>query len=106
MTRAGGGLCERHSQGVALVAQVVARPEIDKISADGRSLKAAEKVARLVALVDDGRHEASVYEHAKLPPGVELKGPPIVEEATFTTLVHPGQIFWVGDFGFLHIADT
>ncbi len=84
----------------------VARPKINKISADGRSLKASEKAARLVDFADDGRHETSVYERAKLPPGVELKGPLIVEEATSTTLVHPGQILRVDDFGFLHIADA
>ncbi len=84
----------------------VARPKINKISADGRSLKASEKAARLVDFADDGRHETSVYERAKLTPRVELKGPLIVEEATSTTLVHPGQILRVDDFGFLHIADA
>ncbi len=83
----------------------VARAEIKKLSVDSRSVTEAEKSARMVDFADDGRHEAKVYERAKLPPRAELKGPLIVEEATSTTLVHPGQMLSVDDFGFLHIAN-
>ena len=84
----------------------VARPKIKRLPVDGRSMTEAEKSSRMVDFADDGRHKAQVYERAKLPPGAELKGPVIVEEATSTTLVHPGQILHVDDFGFLHILNS
>jgi len=84
----------------------VARPEIKKLSVYGRSVAEAKKSDRIVDFADDGRHEAQVYERSKLPPGTELKGPLIVEEATSTTLVHPGQMLRVDDFGFLHMSNA
>jgi len=55
---------------------------------------------------EDGHHEAAVYERDGLPPGATLQGPLIVEEATATTLVHPGQTLRVDDYGFLRITDA
>jgi len=83
----------------------VPRPEIKKLTTEGRSLKAALKSPRQVDFAGDGRHEAAIYERGKLPPGAELEGPLIVEEATATTLVHPKQKLRVDEFGFLHISD-
>ena len=82
----------------------VPRPELKKLSDEGRSVKAARKAPRMVDFAEDGRHEAAVYARDKLPAGALLEGPMIVEEATSTTLVHPGQTLRVDDFGFLHIT--
>jgi N-methylhydantoinase A len=84
----------------------VPRPELKKLTSDGRSLEAARKDTRIVDFSEDGQHEAAVYERDKLPAGAMLEGPLIVEEATSTTLVHPGQHLWVDEFGFLHIANA
>ena len=84
----------------------VPRPKLNKLSAEGRSLEAARQDSRMVDFPEDGRHEAAVYARDKLPAGTLLNGPLIVEEATSTTLVHPGQKLRVDDFGFLHITNA
>ncbi|MDD9992170.1 MAG: hydantoinase/oxoprolinase family protein, partial [Rhodospirillales bacterium] len=84
----------------------VPRPEMTRLAADGRSIKAATRPTRMADFAEDGRHEAAVYERDRLPPGAELAGPLIVEEATATTLVHPGQTLRVDDYGFLRITDA
>ena len=84
----------------------VPRPEMKRLAPDGRSLKAAARPARMADFAEDGRHEAAVYERDLLPPGAEIEGPLIVEEATATTLVHPGQTLRVDDYGFLRITNA
>ena len=84
----------------------VPRPEMTRLAADGRSIEAATRPLRMADFAEDGRHEAAVYERDRLPPGAELTGPLIVEEATATTLVHPGQTLRVDDYGFLRITDA
>ena len=83
----------------------VPRPSIKPLSNDGRSIEAAEKTARMVDFAEDGRHKARVFERDGLPAGAAIEGPLIVEEATATTLVHPGQTMRVDDYGFLRITE-
>ncbi|MGD9764804.1 MAG: hydantoinase/oxoprolinase family protein [Candidatus Binatia bacterium] len=84
----------------------VARPKLRPLSMDGRSVAAALKGRRLVDFGEDSRREALIYARDLLPPGAELDGPLVVEEATSTTLVHPGQVLSVDAFGFLHIREA
>jgi N-methylhydantoinase A len=84
----------------------VPRPEIKELDSTGRSIDAARKPSRTVDFAEDGRHEAAVYERDKLPAGATLEGPLIVEEATSTTLLHPGQVLRVDTFGFLRITEA
>jgi N-methylhydantoinase A len=84
----------------------VARPELVRLDAEGRSAEAAAKGVRMVDFGEDGRHEAAVYERDRLPPGFAADGPLIVEEPSSTTLVHPGQKIGVDDYGFLRITES
>ena len=84
----------------------VPRPELKRLTSEGRSLEAARKPARAVDFAEDGRREAAVYERDRLPAGATLVGPLVVEEATATTLVHPGQTLRVDSFGFLRITES
>ncbi len=84
----------------------VPRPELKPLAPDGRSTDAAHKPARMVDFAEDGRRETAVYERDLLPPEAVLEGPLIVEEATSTTVVYPGQRLRVDSFGFLRIADA
>ncbi len=84
----------------------VPRPELKMLASEGRSLEAARKPARTVDFAEDGRHDAAVYERDRLPAGATLEGPLVVEEATATTLIHPGQTLRVDPFGFLRITDA
>ena len=83
----------------------VRRPALKHLSNDGRSIEVAERSARMVDFAEDGRHEARVFDRDKLPAGATIDGPLVVEEATSTTLVHPGQHMRVDDYGFLRITE-
>jgi N-methylhydantoinase A len=84
---------------------LVPRPELPPLSAAGRSAEAARKGSRLVDFGDEGRHPATVYERDLLPAGFETAGPVLVEEATSTTMVLPGQILRVDARGILRIRE-
>jgi len=49
-----------------------------------------------------------IYRREQLPPGAELVGPAVIEEAMSTTLVHPGERVHVDDYGnlLIHVAPT
>ena len=83
----------------------VPRPALKPLSNDGRSIESAERSARMIDFAEDGRHEARVFERDGLPAGAVIDGPLVVEEATATTLVHPGQSMRVDDYGFLRITE-
>ncbi|MDP9258311.1 MAG: hydantoinase/oxoprolinase family protein [Actinomycetota bacterium] len=61
------------------------------------------KPSRAVDFDLDGTHETAVYERDELPIGFSAPGPLVIEEPTTTTLVHPGQVLEVDDFGNLVI---
>jgi len=63
------------------------------------------KARRLVNYGDAGIHEAAIFDRSQLASGSEVAGPLIVEEATSTTMVLPGQSLRVDDFGFLRITE-
>jgi N-methylhydantoinase A len=84
----------------------VPRPQLGRISADGRSAQAARKGQRIIEFPEEGRHEAVVLERELLPPDFTASGPLIIEEPSSTTLIHPGQQLRVGNLGFLHITET
>ena len=58
---------------------------------------------RAVDLGEHGRHDADVYKRDRLPVGFTAPGPLIIEELATTTIVHPGQVMRVDDFGLLRI---
>jgi N-methylhydantoinase A len=63
----------------------------------------APKRPRVVDFDVDGTHDTAVYERGDLPTGFAAPGPLVIEEPTTTTLVHPGQLLEVDDFGNLVI---
>jgi N-methylhydantoinase A len=69
-------------------------------SADG-----ARKGHRQVDFDEAGRHEAAVYERARLGAGAEVHGPAVVEEPAATTVVFPDQTVGVDEIGNL-IVET
>ncbi len=83
----------------------VPRPEIKPLDAAGRSEEAAHKGYRNVNFGEEGIHQSVVYERGLLPPSFVGTGPMIVEEATSTTMVLPGQQLRVDAFGLLHITE-
>ena len=83
----------------------VPRPVLKPLENEGRSIEAAERPRRMVNFAEDGQHETRVFERDSLPAGATIEGPLIIEEATSTTLVHPGQRMRVDDYGFLRITE-
>ncbi len=83
----------------------VPRPEIRRVDNAGRAEEKALKSRRMVDFGDEGKHLAAVYERDLLPAGFSAAGPMIVEEATSTTMVLPGQRLRVDEFGILHITE-
>lgn len=81
----------------------VKKPEFRKL--DGRQGKLADagKGARRVNFDELGFAEAAIYERERLPVGVAVKGPAVVEEPASTTVVFPDQKLTRDEFGFLHI---
>jgi N-methylhydantoinase A len=53
-----------------------------------------------------GEGRANVYDRERLPPGAELAGPVLIEEATATTLVLPGQRASIDRFGLIAIEEV
>jgi N-methylhydantoinase A len=90
---------------VELVAyHLVAMAEVDKLEPEkmqptGRKLEDAVKGRREVDFVEDGVHEATLYEGDALEPGMDFAGPAIIEEAGATTVVPPDLPCFVDDYG-------
>ena len=88
----------------------VAKPRFKKL--DGRnggpdSARAdkspAAKGTRRVNFDELGFHEATIYERDRLPVGVTIEGPAVIEEPASTTVVFPDQKLTMDEYGFLHI---
>lgn len=58
---------------------------------------------RQVDYDDLGLQQADIYDRQHLRPGMVFKGPAVIEEATTTTVVQPGDRVEVDGFGGLHI---
>ena len=84
----------------------VARPELKPWSAEGRSAAVAARGMRTVDFGEEGRHHTVVYDRDLLPPDFEAEGPVIIEEASSTALVCPGQRVRVDGLGFLRIVEA
>jgi N-methylhydantoinase A len=90
-------------------AHVVAIAEVGKLApaplpATGRSLADASKGRRAVDYATEGVHEAEIYDGELLEPGMELRGPAIVETRGSTVVVHPSNGASVDDYGNLVIT--
>lgn len=81
------------------------RPEIAPLSAEGRSADLARRADREVNFGEEGLHMATILDRDLLPPGFQTRGPAVIEEATSTTIVLPGQVLEVDRFGFLRIRE-
>jgi N-methylhydantoinase A len=81
----------------------VAKPSVKKLDGGKGSLKNARKGTRRANFDELGFHEAAIYERDRLPVGVAVKGPAVVEEPASTTVVFPDQRLTKDEYGFLHI---
>ncbi|CAI2931842.1 hydantoinase/oxoprolinase family protein [Aminobacter niigataensis] len=74
------------------------------ITSEGLNVDVAVKGSRNVYFgEDEGWHQCTVYDRTKIPFGVALNGPALIEEPTTTTLILSGQQFNIDEFGQLII---
>lgn len=66
-------------------------------------MEAALQGERLVEIPDQGWQKVRVFTRDLLPVALECAGPALVEEASTTTLVLPGQRLFIDEAGLLHI---
>jgi len=83
---------------------LVAVAEVGKLSlpvreATGQDVSSAVKAVRKVDYALEGIHDATIYDGARLEPGMAFEGPAIIEEEGTTTVVHPGNRTVVDDYG-------
>jgi len=81
----------------------VAKPEFKKLDGHSGSLDQARKGTRRVNFDELGFHQAAIYERDRLPVGVSLPGPAVIEEPASTTVVFPDQKLTRDEYGLLHI---
>ena len=96
---------------VELVAyHLVAIAEVDKLqprplpgAGNGADASRAVKERRDVDWVQDGVQETAIYNGDELTPGMQFAGPAIIEEAGATTVIPPGLLCHVDDYGNYHV---
>ena len=84
----------------------VAKPEFKKLDGHTGSLDQARKGTRRVNFDELGFHQATIYERDRLPVGVPVPGPAVIEEPASTTVVFPDQKLTRDEYGLLHIEMT
>jgi N-methylhydantoinase A len=80
---------------------VTQKPEFSKIA---RASGDAKAVGRRRVTFEDGAHDTPVCDRAALRAGHRIAGPAVIEEAASVTVLRPGQILTVDDYGNLRIA--
>ncbi|MFC3226401.1 hydantoinase/oxoprolinase family protein [Marinibaculum pumilum] len=83
----------------------VLRPDLAPLDGTGLDAAKARIGTRKVDFGEDGVADTAVFLRRLLPPGFEAAGPALVEEASSTTMVLPGQRLRVDDYGFLRISE-
>lgn len=93
--------------GLHLIATAqVGKLELAPLRPTGRALETTRKGRRRVDYLLEGVHEAEIYDGDALEPGMAFIGPAVIEQASTTTVVNPGQHVRVDAYGNLHISLT
>ncbi|UMY16340.1 hydantoinase/oxoprolinase family protein [Methylobacterium organophilum] len=79
------------------------RPPLTHPRRGSQSMEAALQGERLVEIPGQGWQKVRVFTRDLLPVALECAGPALVEEASTTTLVLPGQRLFIDEAGLLHI---
>jgi len=81
----------------------VKKPALKRLDGQSGSAEDALKGERRVNFDELGFHQSRIYERDRLPVGVTLPGPLVIEEPAATTVVFPDQRVTKDEYGFLHI---
>jgi N-methylhydantoinase A/acetone carboxylase, beta subunit len=86
-----------------IAASEVGKLELVPLAKTGVKLEDTVKGKRMVDYATEGVHEATIYDSTKFEPGMEFKGPAIIEDPGTTIVVHPTNRVFIDDFGNTHI---
>ena len=86
-----------------IAAAAIEKLQFTALPETGTSPLAALKGRRAVDYADEGIHDASIYDAARLEPGMAFDGPAVIEQAGTTIVVHPGHNVTIDRFGNTHI---
>jgi len=90
--------------GLHLVASAeVGKLEMNALPTTGATLDQAVKSRRDVDYALEGVHEATIYDLARLEPGMRFSGPAILEDSGTTVVIHPGNRVSIDAYGNTHI---
>jgi len=87
---------------------LVAFAEVGKLKMQEKPLgnsdaSPATKSTRKVDYALEGVHDATIYDGTKLQPGMQVKGPAVIEDPGTTIVIHPDNRGEVDGFGNIHI---
>jgi N-methylhydantoinase A len=87
---------------------LVAFAEVGKLKMQEKPLgdsdaSPATKSTRKVDYALEGVHDATIYDGTKLQPGMQVKGPAVIEDPGTTIVIHPDNRVEVDGFGNIHI---
>jgi N-methylhydantoinase A len=87
---------------------LVAFAEVGKLKMQEKPLgnsdaSPATKSTRKVDYALEGVHDATIYDGTKLQPGMQLKGPAVIEDPGTTIVIHPDNRVEIDGFGNIHI---
>ena len=81
----------------------IEKPKLEKRLKTGRKTKDAIKSRRKVDFDQFGDRISDIYDFDLLEPKMTFSGPAIVEDASTTVVIFPGQKCTVDDYANLHI---
>jgi N-methylhydantoinase A len=82
---------------------LVPKPDLPKVVAKGRRLEDTVIGTRAVDFDADGIVEAVIYDAAALEPGMQLRGPAVIQEPVVTLVVPPGERVSIDEYGSYHV---
>ncbi len=90
--------------GIHLVASAeVGKLTMEKLELGSADATAAIKGNRIVDYALEGKCQATIYDGARLKPGMKFSGPAIIEDPGTTVVVHPGNHVNIDGYSNIHI---
>ena len=78
----------------------ISKPRLRELGQNGADLASAQRATRPVYFAESsGFAECPIYGRYQLGPGSVIPGPAVVEEMDSTTVIHPGYMATVDNFG-------
>lgn len=81
----------------------IGKLDLNEMPVSGLAVESAVKHRRLVDYALEGIHEATVYDNARLEPGMAFDGPAIIEDSGTTVVIHPKNSVSIDRLGNIHI---